>query len=309
MSLRLGIVAVALLLSACAAPPPVPSAPGFSFALTGDAPYSPHEETLFVEMLYELNHEALAFVVHVGDFKSGSSRCSDEVFAQRREWFSWSRHPFIYLAGDNDWTDCWRPSNGAYEPLERLRRLRELFFQGPHSLGVNTLPLARQSDGASAHPYPEHVRWQHGRVLFAGFNLPGGDNNLGRMPQEHAQRDAAARDWLKQAFVLAHRENLSAVVVLSQANPFTQSLQPRRGFTGFLDLLAHETAAFGGQVLLVHGDTHHYRVDRPLNHPGTREPLANFTRVEVFGSPSVNWVRVRAEDDGDRVRFEISVGK
>ena len=114
---------------------------------------------------------------------------------------------------------------------------------------------------------------------------------------------------MRQAFALAHRGNLSAVVVLFQANPFTQSLQPRRGFTEFIELLARETAAFGGQVLLVHGDTHHYRVDRPLNHPGTREPLPNMTRVEVFGSPSVDWVRVRAVEEGDRVRFEISIGK
>ncbi len=309
MSSRPGIVAVALLLCACAAPPPVPPAPGFSFAVIGDTPYSPHEETLFLDVLQQLDREALTFIVHVGDFKSGSSRCSDEVFAQRREWFAWSRHPFIYLAGDNDWTDCWRPSNGAYDPLERLGRLREFFFHGTHSLGIDTLPLARQSDLAAAPPYPEHVRWRRGHVLFAGFNLPGGDNNLGRMPQEHAQRDAAARDWLQQAFALAHREKLSAVVVMFQANPFTESLQPRREYADFLDLLAHETAAFGGQVLLVHGDTHHYRVDRPLNHPGTREALANFTRVEVFGSPSVNWVRVRVADDGDRIRFELSPGR
>ncbi len=309
MSSRPGVVALALLLCACAAPPPAPSPPGFSFALIGDTPYSHYEEQLFVDMLQALDREALTFVAHVGDFKSGSSRCSDEVFAQRREWFAWSRHPFIYLAGDNDWTDCWRPSNGAYDPLERLNRLRELFFQGTHSFGVNTLPLARQSDAPSAHPYPEHLRWQHGRVLFAGFNLPGGDNNLGRMPQEHAQRDAAARDWLQQAFALAHREKLSAVVILFQANPFTGSMQPRRGFGEFLERLARETAAFGGPVLLVHGDTHHYRVDRPLNHPGTREPLANLTRVEVFGSPSVNWVRVNVADDGDRVRFEVSPGR
>ncbi len=305
-----GVIALALLLCACAAPPPAPSPPGFSFALIGDTPYSPYEETLFVEMLQELDRETLAFVVHVGDFKSGSGRCSDAVFAQRREWFAWSRHPFIYLAGDNDWTDCWRPSNGAYDPLERLDRLRELFFQGTHSFGVNTIPLARQSDvSSSARPYPEHVRWQQGRVLFAGFNLPGGDNNLGRMPQEHTRRDAAAREWLRQAFALAHREKLSAVVVLFQANPFTESLQPRRGFSELLELLARETAAFGGPVLLVHGDTHHYRVDRPLIHPGTREPLANLTRVEVFGSPSVNWVRVNVADDGNRVSFEVSPGR
>jgi hypothetical protein len=75
MRLRLGIVAIALLSCACTALPAASSAPGFSFALTGDTPYSPHEETQFVEMLYELNREELAFIVHVGDFKSGSSRC------------------------------------------------------------------------------------------------------------------------------------------------------------------------------------------------------------------------------------------
>ena len=306
--MRLGIVAAALLLCACAAPLEAPSAPGFSFALIGDAPYSPHEEKLFVEMLYQLNDEELAFVVHVGDFKSGASRCSDEVFAQRREWFSWSLHPFIYLAGDNDWTDCWRPSNGAYDPLERLRRLRELFFAGPHSLGMRPLLLARQNDAPGAPPYSEHVRWTHGKVVLAGLNLPGGDNNLGRMPQEHAQRDAAAREWLQQTFALARREKLGAVVVLFQADPFTVTLQPRRAFSQILELLTRETLAFNGQVLLVHGDTHRYRVDRPLRHPETREPLPNFTRVEVFGSPNVNWVRVRAVEQGSRVRFEISTG-
>jgi len=301
--LRAWVAVIALLACGAAAPA------SFTIALLGDTPYSQDEAASFMEMLHEINGEDVAFVVHIGDFKNGWTSCGDPVFAQRREMFAASRHALIYLPGDNDWTDCWRFLAGGYDPLERLARLREIFFRVPMSLGMQPLPLARQSDVAPAHPYPEHVRWTRGHVLFAGFNLPGGDNNLGRMPQEHAQRDAAARDWLKQAFALAHREKLSAVVVLFQANPFTESMQPRRGYTEFLDLLALETAAFGGQVMLVHGDTHHYRIDRPLSHPGTRKPLANFTRVEVFGSPSVNWVRVRVVEDGKRVRFEISPGR
>jgi hypothetical protein len=61
-------------------------------------------------------------------------------------------------------------------------------------------------------------------------------------------------------------------------------------------------------VVLVHGDTHRFRVDHPLLHPETRRPLANFTRIEVFGSPSVNWVRVRVESDGSKLKFEVTPG-
>ena len=303
MTLRASLTAIALLACGAAA------AQGFSFALLGDMPYWPDEETQFVDLLREINHEDVAFVVHVGDFKNGSSSCADTVFEQRREMFAASRHALIYLPGDNEWTDCWRPFAGGFDPLERLARLREIFFREPISLGMQPLPLTRQSDAATGHPYPEHVRWTHGKVLFAGFNLPGGDNNLRRMPQEHAQRDAAARDWLKQAFALARSQKLGAVVLMMQANPFTESLRPRRGYTEFLELLAHETAGFGGRVLLVNGDTHRHRVDQPLRHPDTREPLPNFTRVEVFGSPRINWVRVRAVEDGVRIGFEVSPGR
>ncbi len=302
MTLRRVLAAIALLGCSAAA------ADNFSFALLGDMPYWPDEETQFIELLREINREDVAFVVHVGDFKNGSSSCGDSVFAHRREMFAASRHALIYLPGDNEWTDCWRPFAGGFDPLERLAKLRELFFREPLSLGMRPLPLARQSDAVGGKPYPEHVRWTRGKVVFAGFNLPGGDNNQ-RMPQEFAQRDAAARDWLQQTFAIAHEQKFGAVALLMQANPFTESLRPRRGFGAFLDLLATESASFGGQVLLVNGDTHRHRIDRPLRHPASREPLQNFTRVEVFGSPRINWVRVRVEEDGDRVVFEVSPGR
>ena len=302
MTWRATLAAIALL--ACRV-----AAADFSIAVLGDMPYWPDEEAQFIDLLREINREDVAFVVHVGDFKNGASSCADTVFEQRRAMFAASRHALIYLPGDNEWTDCWRLFAGGFEPLERLARLREMFFHGPESLGMQPLPLARQSDAAGGPHYPEHVRWTHERLLFAGFNLPGGDNNLGRMPQEHAQRDAAARVWLFQAFALARSQKLGAVVLLMQANPFTESLRPRRGFAEFLALLARETAGFAGQVLLIHGDTHHYRVDRPLRHPDTREPLVNFTRAEVFGSPRVNWVRVRVGGNGGSVRFEMSPGR
>jgi hypothetical protein len=86
-------------------------------------------------------------------------------------------------------------------------------------------------------------------------------------------------------------------------DPWNVLGQPRRGFGGLLDALTVAAKSFKGEVLLVHGDTHLYRVDRPLG-----ETVPNFTRVEVFGYPVMNWVRIRVRDDGGRVKFDVTPG-
>jgi hypothetical protein len=54
-------------------------------------------------------------------------------------------------------------------------------------------------------------------------------------------------------------------------------------------------------VLVVHGDTHRYRFDAPL-------PLENVMRLEVFGSPFLDWVRVTVTVENARARFSVSRG-
>lgn len=285
----------------------VAAAADFTFAALGDTPYSAEEEAGFIAMMAALNHEPLAFVVHVGDFKNGHSDCSDAVFLQRKQWFELSHHPFIYVPGDNEWTDCWRPAAGRYRPLERLRKLRELFFAEASSLGQRTLELVRQVEAKPAHAYPEHARWVHGGLVFATLNVPGSDNNLARDPVEFRARDAAVRDWISQAFRLAREQRLAGAVLMMQANPWITGT-PGQGFSPLLETLTAETLEFAGAVLLIHGDTHHFRVDHPLLNPDTRRPLANFTRIEVFGSPFVNWVRIRVRTNAGSVRFEVTPG-
>ena len=283
----------------------------FSFALLGDTPSGAGEEIAFIDMLEEINRTDVAFVVHVGDFKNGWTSCGDAVFDQRRTHFEASQHPFIYIPGDNEWSDCSRLFAGGYEPLERLDALRQRFFRGTHSLGVNKLKLSRQSDTPAAPFYPEHMRWQVEDIQFVTLNIPGGNNNEA-MPKESAKRTAAAIDWLRQAFTLAHAQNSRGIVVMMQANPFLRSGHPRRGYEKLLAALAQETAGFDGSVLLGHGDTHVYRVDHPLKHPVSGKPLTNFTRAEVFGSPDVNWLRVsvsRVSESGGRIHFAISPGR
>lgn len=284
-------------------------AAGFSFAALGDTPYNAYEERRLIAMLGEINRELLAFVVHVGDFKDGHTECSDELYLQRRELFDASHHPLIFIPGDNEWTDCWRRSAGGYKPLERLQRLREVFFAEASSLGMRRLPLTRQSDADPAYPYAEHLRWVHERVMFVTLNVPGGDNNFTRDRAEFRVRDAAARAWLAQSFRLARSRGLQGVVLMMQANPWAAVGPRRHAFTPLLEAMTAETLKFQGEVLLIHGDTHRYRVNRPLLHPRTRRPLANFTRLEVFGSPSVNWVRVHVREENGRVRFDAEPGE
>lgn len=276
----------------------------FSFAVIGDTPYYSGEEWLFADMLKDIDREDLAFVVHVGDFKSGSSPCSDELFAQRLQQFQSVRHPFIFVPGDNEWTDCHR--SGA-DPLERLAKLRELFYPDADSLGRRKLRLERQSADPRFAEYRENVRWGIGAALFIGLNIPGSNNNFGRTPEmdaEYARRGLANAAWLAQGFDLAKKNGHAAVFIAIQANPrfepsFWRPTTAADGYAAFRqDLLAH-TQAFGKPVILIHGDTHRYRVDQPLVDPATQNPVARFTRIESFGSPAVDWIRVTV-DPADR---------
>ena len=248
----------------------------------------------------------VAFIAHIGDIKHGQARCDDEVFTDRQQLFNASRAPFVFVPGDNEWSDCNRVSNGAYDPLERLAFLRSLFWQRPESLGRKTIPLERQ-----AGAYPEHSRFRLGPVLFVTLNLPGPDNNFGWQDEasaEFRERNPAVLRWLKESFALARREKLAGIVLLFQADPgfkhFAQGM-PQRGFREFLENLRRETLDFPGQVVVVHGDTHISRIDRPLL-DSNRKPVANLvTRVETFGYPLMGWTRGIIDTDSPALfRFE-----
>lgn len=284
------------------------SAAAFTFAALGDTPYFDAEEAAFVEMIAEMNREPLAFAVHVGDFKSGHSECSDALYQQRKQWFELSAHPFVFVPGDNDWSDCWRTFAGGYDTRERLQKLREMFFAGPASLGQRRMPLMRQLEPEKKRSYPEHARWLHEGVLFVTLNVLGSYNNATRDREEFRMRDAAVRAWIEESFEFARMNGLGAVVLIMQANPWAVTGPHRHAYVPLLEAVTSETLRFRGEVVLIHGDTHRYRVDRPLRHPETRKPIANFLRIEVFGSPSVNWVRVKVENVGGKVTFVASPG-
>lgn len=277
--------------------------PRFEFAIIGDAPYNAHEEARFADLIAALDRATVAFVVHDGDFKSGSSPCTDELFFQRYGLFQTFRHPLIYVFGDNEWTDCHRT---GFDPLERLAKLREIFTRGDTSLGQDPLPLTRQSDQSLHSQFRENVRWRVGQVTFVGLNLPGSNNNFPTtLPsgatvgdlEEYTARNAANLVWMRESFALATQNGSPGLMLFIQGNPFpfAPNDEHLNGFEEFLITLEEETRAFGKPVVLAHGDSHYFRIDKPLPRPdpdGNRGPrLAHFTRVENFGSPDVHWVR------------------
>ncbi|MEO7741616.1 MAG: hypothetical protein ABIR98_01590 [Usitatibacter sp.] len=299
---------LALCLCGCASVTPThPDA--FAFGVMGDTQYNPREEIAFVEMLSRVNREDLAFVVHVGDITGGRD-CTDELYARRKLEFDSSAHPLIYTPGDNEWTDCRRKKSGMRDPLERLERLREVFFSDRYSLGARRLEMMVQDrciegpEGCRCGPYPENRFWTRGGVRFVTLNVPGSENNTGHDRANDAEarcRNEANGLWLEQAVRASERSETRALVILLQANPWHSR---HRAYDALLRQVQDSARRVKRPVLFVHGDTHNQRVDQPfLDTLGN--PIHNLVRLETFGSPFIGWVKVTVDPDDPQVfRFD-----
>jgi hypothetical protein len=267
-------------------------AQSFTFAAIGDVPYGPHEE--FAALVDKINSKSLAFTIHVGDIKSGSTVCSDETFLSVRQLFDRFDRALIYTPGDNEWTDCHRLNNGRYDPLERLEKIRQLFFASNESLGKQRLPLQTQSSQKSFTPFVENRRWSQGNVRFATLHLVGSNNNLQPgLPSssEFAAREHANIAWLRETFAEAKANADAAVVLAMQADTFFGEPRKGSGFVRWNVVLAEEVAAWGKSVLLIQGDTHQYLIDRPLK-DNKGKPLSQLVRVVVPGESQADAVLI-----------------
>lgn len=285
----------------------------YAIGLWGDLPYSDVQKEGVTRLIADMNFQKLAFTVHDGDLKAGSnSLCDDALYFQSLSYFNALESPAAFTPGDNDWTDCDRPSNGGFNSLERLNRERQIFFSTKFSLGQRQLTQEVQ-----AAPFVENRRWTVGNVTYATLNIQGSCNNLcdtAPDPAEYATRNAANIAWIKETFQTAKNRKSAAVMLISQANPGWDENDPERapvrnpitlvqtdgqpdGFKDFLLALREQVIAFRKPVSYVHGDSHYYRVDKPfLDAQGRR--IENFTRVETFGNNPANgtndvqWVKV-----------------
>ncbi|MCL2655895.1 MAG: hypothetical protein FWD62_00500 [Betaproteobacteria bacterium] len=300
MKFWLALLALSFALAAHAQP--------YSFAAFGDMPYNDEERAEIPGMLREMAATGVRFGVHLGDFKSGNEPCSDALYLDREQLFASAAFPLVYTPGENDWISCQRRTSGNREPRERLQALRDLFFTQTAIAAKTGMQIEQQNEidfnfGANA----EHLRWRSDGVLFVTLNVPGNNNNwgVGRVngSREYQTRMAAVGDWIEKSFAIAKRESLKAVVLLMHANPDFEAWsegKPTRGFGGLLDQIREELGNYPGEVLLIHGDTHVMRSDRPIK-DSSGAVIRRFRRLEVYGSPIPGWVEVKVDPEGERL--------
>jgi len=303
----------------------------YAIGLWGDLPYSDIQAQVGVpNLISDMNAQKLAFTVHDGDLKAGNSilnsvtptTCSNDLYEQALGFFNALKAPAMFTPGDNDWTDCDRPSNGGFSSRERLDYERHVFFSTQYSLGQRPLRQEVQEEPlclgvSSSVPCVENRRWTVGRVTYATLNIQGSCNNLcDTSPDmaEYTARNAANIAWMQETFKQAKASNSAAVMIIAQGNPGWDLTDGTRaplrnpntleetdgkpdGYKDFLIALRDNVIDFRKPVAYVNGDSHYYRVDKPfLDALGRR--LENFTRVETFGDNAANdtndvqWVKV-----------------
>jgi hypothetical protein len=276
-----------------------------------------------------MNSQNLAFTIHDGDLKAGSGPCPDSIYNDALARFNSLDAPAMFTPGDNDWTDCDRVA--GYNSLVQLDKERQLFFSTPYTLGghpflqeVQSTQLCLGVGGPT--PCVENRRWTVGRVTYATLNIQGSCNNLcdtAPDPAEYAARNVANIAWMRATFASAKADDSVAVMFISQADPAfdrttglsDQTRDPNTlvqdgsnpdGFKDFLVAMRDEIIAFKKPVAYVHGDSHYFRVDKPLlTSTGLR--VENFTRINTFGSHAaqgnndVQWVKVLVDPNSREV--------
>jgi hypothetical protein len=301
-----------------------PGRPGdtHTFAVIGDIPYGATEIAQFPSVVAQINADpAVEWVDHLGDIKDGSSVCSDEYFQKIKGDFDKFADPLVYTVGDNEWTDCHRANNGGYNPLERLAKIRQVFFPAPgRTLGQHGAPVISQADQG----IPENVRWERARVAFAAVHVVGSNDSLAPWtgqtaptPEQAAEvlgRTAAVIQEIRATFAEAREHHDRAVTLLMQADMFDPTVPDPAfgGYYGFQPIvaaIARESAAFPGPVYLFNGDSHVYHSDNPLaagskwlSFYGIGQAVPNLSRVTVDGSSNAkDYLRVTVDPRDPRV--------
>ena len=291
-------------------------ASGTDFVVLGDIPYGQDQAQGLGYLGKNIRDGKFPFVVHYGDAKGGGETCSDALLTARRDLiYGLLEGRVFYTPGDNDWTDCDRDAAGGFDELERLARLREIFFSGPGLPAEPAWRIVRQSPD-----YPENARWDYEGIRFVTLHIVGTDD--GRVEIKHSEVDAALTEanarqaanlqWLDAAF--AGAQDAVALVALMQADPYDLSDRKERDtacdaqrptacnpYLTFLERLTVLADAFDKPVLLVHGSTNRFCLDTGFG--GWRAP--KLWRLNGPGDFVTIDAAVVHVDPGARMPFEV----
>jgi hypothetical protein len=273
------------------------------------------DEAALQESIAALGSKDYAFIVANG-IKSASEPCDDKLYTQRRRMLDAAPDPVIVTPAGEDWVAC-RNARGKPNAIERLNRLRELFYPDNRSLGRQDLELNRLSETAKFRGFAEYAHWQVGKVLFATINLPAPNNNYradaGRN-SEFEDRAVANREWLARLLRMARLKKLDAVVLFSDADIYTQppgrrlrDLFAARARDGFQDVrrqLEKGMQQFAGRVLLVDNQRAPAGPDAPAHTPHTaiewRGRLGHVSVADLTDKEA-SWVVLRVEPEAETI--------
>jgi hypothetical protein len=210
------------------------------------------------------------------------------------------------------------------DPIANLELVRSIFFAHPGiTLGRHKMLVLSQAEVPSSHAsdqrFVENVMWIQSHVLVVAINVPGGSNNdadvwygaptmTAAQQQEIDERTGATVRWLDLAFALARFSQLDGVIIEMQADMWDPEKGPAHqiGYEPIVRDIATNSTAFGKPVLMLNGDSHVYRSDRPLSatdplaymHPGY--DVANFHRIVVHGSTfPLEWLKLTIDPHED----------
>jgi hypothetical protein len=279
---------------------PAAAADGVRFLVFGDSPYTQGQLRILEDTIAPAIQAAgIPFVIHHGDMKASGEPCTDALVTMRYDQLM-GLHPgrVFYTPGDNEWTDCDRPDtkNPAAKPLfaevERLDFLRGLILSRPLDLSADWR-YATQPD------YPENARWTQQDVMFATIHIVSTNNGREQILLDDIEttldlvdaRDAANLSWLEATFAAAGELGSGAVVITIQADVTVRAGPMPCGpgvrvqcdaFALFRDALLRHAAGFRKPVLLIHGDTNPFCLDRKFG--GNSAPL--LWRLNALGDYS-----------------------
>ena len=262
-AVKRSLLLLVLVSLACAPPrPALAQSDEFSFGVIGHASGAAADQSALRDAIEQSDESNLAFVV-VNGIKSAVEPCSDTLYLQRKAILEQAKNGLMLSLAASDWSEC-RNAGERSAAVERLNRLRDLFFVDEFSFGASKLPLVRQSNSAKFRNYGENTRWEIGVVMFATVNLPSNNNHYrseaGRN-NEFEDRLIANRDWLRRVFTFAARKKLAGIVLFCDGNPLDESGTPGRlktagrrdGFAETRQQIGLLAARYSGQVLVIHG--------------------------------------------------------
>jgi hypothetical protein len=233
------------------------------FSAMGDIPYSSSEVPVLQQQIRDHNtYSPAEFMVHIGDIKSGTSSCAESVYRDMAGYLEVLRVPTYIIPGDNEWVDCSSPSQ-AWKYWGRYFTDFESRFCGTP---------------ATEHQGARHENWAFTTkgVLCVGINLVAPSSSVDQTQwNARLQQDA---DWVSQQ--LRDKGAAARCAVLFAHDGPGDSRQSL-----FYNQFRAAAATFGKPLLLLHGDDHSWRLDRPF-------PEQNVLRLQVDNGVEENPVQV-----------------